>query len=90
MKDEDPELTRRDNEDDQRNEGAAERDDSQLQAGNRVLCCSSREPDLQSLPLLLVPLLHLLQLRIQTLGHLPQLCALLPITGDLGARADRK
>lgn len=50
---------------------------------------SSSETDLQSLPLLLVPLLHLLQLRVQTLGRLPELRALLLIIPDLSVQTER-
>lgn len=46
-------------------------------------CYSFHETDLQSLLLLLVPLLHLLQLRIQALGHLLELHTLLLIILDL-------
>lgn len=48
-----------------------------------VSCYSSRETDLQSLPLLLLPLLHLLQLCVQSLGRLPELHTLLLIIPDL-------
>jgi len=48
-----------------------------------VSCYSSRETDLQSLPLLLMPLLHLFQLRIETLGRLPDPHTLLRTILDL-------
>ncbi len=48
-----------------------------------VSCYLSRETDLQSLPLLLMRRLHLLHLRVQTLGRLPQPRALLLIICEL-------
>lgn len=54
-----------------------------------VSCCSSTESDLQPLSLLLVPLLHLLQLSVQTLGQLPQLNRLLSIIRNLRGRVHR-
>lgn len=52
-------------------------------------CYSTRQTDLQLLPLFLMSLLHLFQLRIQALGHLPELQTVLLIIPDL-EQADRK
>lgn len=67
------------------------RTESSLQTGNCVMLLIPPpcETDLQSLPLLLMPLLHLLQLRIQMFGHLPEPRTLFLIILDL-KQADRK
>ena len=50
----------------------------------------SYETDLQSLSLLLMPPLHLLQLHIQVLVRLPELNTVLLTICDLRAQADRE